>query len=495
MAKLSMQSSPELSPNGSDKPASQFENRYAEELYSDLETPLDSFSVHSPNDSDDISEFEGTPYNRRILGGSSHKPVISSSLNPKSRFLNSSPYGALEMEKENSSPLNGYGRTNNYQRDTTDSPSPVKKSLFGPARRAAESIVTVFQPDKQRSETPEFDINPAMLSRMMRTPPMYSSKKKSVRISPEKPTVHKYPLGSSLLRKNQLALPSSSSTSKIDISDGPKVSYKSPSKTQLIKHVLSAASSGNYDSARNRPASNEGWEDMDGQYRTSGDYANGNSNSSSSSYTQRAPLTRNPFWDPVTPYVLSGYMQIIFNFMFMASIIYMIYLFVSTVRHDVDMKVEEYSLEILAEMSECSKNYIQNNCMPDKRVPALEKLCNSWERCMNRDPQVVGRARVGAETFGEIIHSFLKPISWKSLIVILIFVLSTGTMSNMVMTYTRANLKPNSEAKSHPSPSSTPSSNAYSPRTPASGTRRSQWKTPGTARFYTPGSGLKSRRR
>jgi hypothetical protein len=34
---------------------------------------------------------------------------------------------------------------------------------------------------------------------------------------------------------------------------------------------------------------------------------------------------------------------------------------------------------------------------------------------MSRDPKVVGRARVGAETFAGVINSFVDPISWKTM--------------------------------------------------------------------------------
>ena len=34
---------------------------------------------------------------------------------------------------------------------------------------------------------------------------------------------------------------------------------------------------------------------------------------------------------------------------------------------------------------------------------------------MQRDPTMVGRARVVAETIGEVVNSFVEPISWKTL--------------------------------------------------------------------------------
>ena len=39
---------------------------------------------------------------------------------------------------------------------------------------------------------------------------------------------------------------------------------------------------------------------------------------------------------------------------------------------------------------------------------------------MQRDPNVIGRARVVAETVGEIVDSFVEPISWKTLVSALI---------------------------------------------------------------------------
>jgi hypothetical protein len=67
-------------------------------------------------------------------------------------------------------------------------------------------------------------------------------------------------------------------------------------------------------------------------------------------------------------------------------------------------------------MAVCSKEYLENRCAPNTRVPAMEKACVAWEKCMNRDPTVVGRARVSAETFAEIINSFIEPISYKTMV-------------------------------------------------------------------------------
>lgn len=138
------------------------------------------------------------------------------------------------------------------------------------------------------------------------------------------------------------------------------------------------------------------------------------SSSTSSSTAQAAASALN------LPILLSIWLQLAYNAIIMAVVSYFVYTFYSTVKRDVDMKVDEYSADILQEMAMCSKDYLANNCMPGKRVPALETMCNAWERCMNRDPKIVGRARVSAETFAEIINGFLRPISFKSMVFVLI---------------------------------------------------------------------------
>ena len=46
---------------------------------------------------------------------------------------------------------------------------------------------------------------------------------------------------------------------------------------------------------------------------------------------------------------------------------------------------------------------------------------------MNRDPTVVGRAKVGAELIAEVINGFVEPISWKTLVGFLFCFATTPT--------------------------------------------------------------------
>ena len=68
------------------------------------------------------------------------------------------------------------------------------------------------------------------------------------------------------------------------------------------------------------------------------------------------------------------------------------------------------------QVNECSSMYIQNKCHPETRIPAIESLCNEWQKCMLRDPKEVGRLKVGAETLAEVLNKLVDPLSYKAML-------------------------------------------------------------------------------
>ncbi|OLL25636.1 Nucleus export protein brr6 [Neolecta irregularis DAH-3] len=138
------------------------------------------------------------------------------------------------------------------------------------------------------------------------------------------------------------------------------------------------------------------------------------------------------------PYIASGYLQLLFNLFLIGILLYLVLAFVKTIQRDVDQKVEEYSAEILQEIKLCEKEYLENRCTPGIRVPAMEAPCEIWSRCMNRDPTIVGRARVSAETFAEIVNSFIEPISYKTMIFAVMLIFGSLFLSNFAFGLFRA---------------------------------------------------------
>jgi hypothetical protein len=56
---------------------------------------------------------------------------------------------------------------------------------------------------------------------------------------------------------------------------------------------------------------------------------------------------------------------------------------------------------------------------------------------MKRDPSVVGRAKLSAETFAEIINGFIEPITYKTMLFILVALFGTIFLSNYAFSMAR----------------------------------------------------------
>lgn len=134
--------------------------------------------------------------------------------------------------------------------------------------------------------------------------------------------------------------------------------------------------------------------------------------------SQPRPPIRNQLWtDPSVPYVLLLYLQLLCNIILVSVVIYLIYVLIVNIRADVRHKIDMYTSDAIREITRCSRDFYRNKCSTDGnvRAPALEQVCTKWEKCMNRDPQQIGRSKITAETFADIVNGFFKPISWKSL--------------------------------------------------------------------------------
>ncbi|KAE8153571.1 Di-sulfide bridge nucleocytoplasmic transport domain-containing protein [Aspergillus avenaceus] len=133
---------------------------------------------------------------------------------------------------------------------------------------------------------------------------------------------------------------------------------------------------------------------------------------------------------PNVPSILSWWAQLVVNLSLFTLAVYVVFGFVSAIRAEFEQAAEEVSDTILAEMAACAKSYVDNKCGGGGRLPALETVCENWERCMNRDPAKVGRAKVSAHTMAIIINSFIDPISWKAILFFLATISTVTIVSN-----------------------------------------------------------------
>ncbi|KAN0061632.1 hypothetical protein ACQY0O_006480 [Thecaphora frezii] len=137
------------------------------------------------------------------------------------------------------------------------------------------------------------------------------------------------------------------------------------------------------------------------------------------------------------PELLLGYAQFVFNASILAAFLYLLFCVVRTVQQDVAEKVRGYEMDTLSEVTSCAASYTANRCGTDLQAPALAAACLNWERCSARDPAVVGRARVTAETFAEILNGFVDVVSWKSMVFSLVSLSIVVGATNSTLSFFR----------------------------------------------------------
>lgn len=138
------------------------------------------------------------------------------------------------------------------------------------------------------------------------------------------------------------------------------------------------------------------------------------------------------------PYLFSLYLQLVINLSLSVYAGHLLVSIVRTIKQDVAYKLEKEANNLLVEIALCERSYYENNCQPESIVPALEKMCAHWEKCMNQDPFRGGnKSLVSAHTIAMIVNLLIEPLSFKVLFVfasalLLVFV------SNFAFGYIRA---------------------------------------------------------
>lgn len=138
-------------------------------------------------------------------------------------------------------------------------------------------------------------------------------------------------------------------------------------------------------------------------------------------------------------YAFMSYLQLFLNCITVTATFSFITSLIRTVKTDIKSTWEHRKLELDFQSSRCKVQYLTNKCDIQGR-PALQEQCQRWEQCMNRNNDIFFRARstLSAKLFGEIINSFIEPIGWKALLVILMGLVVWCFCSNFLLGFARA---------------------------------------------------------
>jgi len=156
-----------------------------------------------------------------------------------------------------------------------------------------------------------------------------------------------------------------------------------------------------------------------------------------------------------TPYILLVYLQLLFNSSLVFVGLYLAINLILIIRTDINHKVLVHTTRLRQEIELCTKEYHSNRCYPvEQRTQFIEKHCIQWEACMSRNPNLLSRSRIGAETFAEVMNGFVDVISWKTMLFIFLSIGAGIYATNLAMNNYKSKWEPYHPQKSHAAPAS-----------------------------------------
>mmetsp|Transcript_382 Transcript_382/g.692 ORF Transcript_382/g.692 Transcript_382/m.692 type:complete len:345 (+) Transcript_382:55-1089(+) len=132
-------------------------------------------------------------------------------------------------------------------------------------------------------------------------------------------------------------------------------------------------------------------------------------------------------------------LQITFNSIVAAIILYIILSFVLSIRSDVSEKVKAEIESLRLEVQDCRDHFELNRCSELADIsPHLRRQCTTWKACMERSVlQGAVTTRLSAQTIAEVINAFLEPLNFKSLISLFAFGATLTILFNIILTFSR----------------------------------------------------------
>ncbi|GAM21814.1 hypothetical protein SAMD00019534_049890 [Acytostelium subglobosum LB1] len=136
------------------------------------------------------------------------------------------------------------------------------------------------------------------------------------------------------------------------------------------------------------------------------------------------------------PEVLDRYLHFFVRLFIVSMIFIVIIYFFNAIANDVQLKYQLHAAQLQKEIEACSKNYFDNKCLPETRLPAMVDMCAQWEICMNKDPSSLPKSKLFAELVSEVLDSLVMNMSYRTMIFSLVVLWLIVWVPNKVLSST-----------------------------------------------------------
>lgn len=139
----------------------------------------------------------------------------------------------------------------------------------------------------------------------------------------------------------------------------------------------------------------------------------------------------------IVPMVLLTWIQFLLNIGILCGIAYGVWNLVSILSVDLDKHLDKKAHLMLVEIVQCSREYVRNGCGQIAIAPALEKVCDSWKLCMERDTNEIMKSTETAVMMAEILNRFFDSLSNRTIYCSASFLGGSIVFANLLLNWAR----------------------------------------------------------
>ncbi|KAL0248852.1 hypothetical protein GEMRC1_004086 [Eukaryota sp. GEM-RC1] len=137
------------------------------------------------------------------------------------------------------------------------------------------------------------------------------------------------------------------------------------------------------------------------------------------------------------PVIISGYVRLTFNICCVIGLFCIGVLFVLAIRGDISLRTARSSEGLITEIQNCQKSYEDAKCADGPKSGQAQSFCETMFHCMNMDPNGIETVAISVRAIAEAINSFVEPISYKTMVFIVLLFIIIAAGSNCILGFQR----------------------------------------------------------
>ena len=158
---------------------------------------------------------------------------------------------------------------------------------------------------------------------------------------------------------------------------------------------------------------------------------------SSQKQTTNDSVTRFLYIMSTLPLIILTWVQFAFNLLVMGTLFYAAWKTVGILSADLDKHIEKQSHLMLADIIQCSREYVKNRCALPDSPPAMESMCDNWRLCMEQDVGNIMKSRETAVILAEILNNFFGSLSDRTIYSCATLFIGSIVLTNFMLSWSR----------------------------------------------------------